>query len=99
MDALAAANATQNASDTPVLDAFENFFYHVPGGKTAIGRAAWAFAAGYVTMEAIKPTVSYNADGSKRPFIWFNPDSSAHPTYIPWWAPPAAAAIAAGMFV
>lgn len=54
------------------------------GTFAPVGRGAVGFAFGTWAAEAIRPEVSYNPNGTRRPWVLTTPDAE-NPTYIPWW--------------
>lgn len=68
-----------------VMAPVESAFSYIPGGNYPIGRVAIGAAAGGSVAYFVRPAMSFNADGSARPFILFDPQNP-QATIFPWWA-------------
>lgn len=69
---------------TDKLEGFFDSLGLMRGTFAPVGRAAIGFAGGTIVAEAIRPEVSYNPDGTRRPWAITHPDAE-NPTYLPWW--------------
>jgi hypothetical protein len=70
-----------------VVDGAEGVFSSIGMGNgtlAPVARGATGFLAGSLIAEAVRPEVSYNSDGTRRPWVLSTPDAQ-NPTYVPWW--------------
>ena len=67
------------------------------GLNKPFGRAAALASVGLATQLLLKPSISYTADGSARPFVLTSSESNT--TYVPWWAWPFLGATIGGLFI
>jgi len=101
-DILEKIAAAQNPAPSP-FDKVEEAF-HALGLNGPLSRSAVAFLAAWgvqlVAKELVPSAVSfaYDSRGKARPWAYIDGDSR-DATAIPWWAVPAAAAVAVGVFV
>jgi len=71
--------------DKAIISPLERILASNPLTASPIGRACAGMAVGGAIAFGLKPSVSFNADGSTRP--WVLTDSKApNPTLLPYWA-------------
>jgi len=96
-------NINKGADNSGVWGKLEGVFDNMGMGNGAAApayRAGFGFVVGAGLMHAIRPDVSFNEDGSRRPWIYWpgegnNPDA----TSFPWWMPAAFIAAFFGLAV
>jgi len=84
--------------DRAVITPIETLLSQLPFGGSPMGRMFLAGGAGGAFAYYVRPSVSFNKDGSPRPWILTdssNPDAAV----FPWWAFIALPAVTFGMFV
>lgn len=70
-----------------VVDGAEGVFSSIGmghGSLAPVARGAVGFLGGALLAEAIRPELSYNSDGTRRPWALTTPDAQ-NPTFVPWW--------------
>lgn len=86
----------------PVVDSqistLESLLLNVPGCATPIGRVVVLGGAGAAVAYYVRPSVSFHADGSPRPFIVTHPHDPES-TLFPWWAYAVVPSLLFGVFI
>jgi hypothetical protein len=81
-----------------VLAPVESLVGMIPGCSTPIGRALIFGSLGTGYAFAVKPAVSFTADGVAKPFILFAPDDE-QASVFPYWAWGVLPAVIFGIFL
>ncbi len=67
------------------LAGIEQLLLKVPGAATPVGRVAIFGGAGAAYAYNMRPSISFHADGSPRPWILMD-SNNAEATLFPYWA-------------
>jgi len=84
--------------DSAVVTPIETLLARLPAGTHPVGRMVWAGGLGGAVAYTVRPSVSFAADGSPRPWILTdseNPEAAV----FPWWGFIALPAVIFGVFV
>jgi len=85
-------------SDFDVMTPLEELVNMVPGTSTPLGRVAVFGLAGTTFAYAVRPEMSFNKDGSARPWIVFD-SKNPEATLFPYWAYGLVPAVLFGIFI
>ena len=86
------------SEEANVLDPIEELVAMVPGASTPLGRVAVFGAAGTAVAYFLRPEMSFNPDGSAKPWIILDPNN-ANATLFPYWAYTLVPAVLFGIFL
>ena len=80
------------------LAGIEQLMMKLPLGSTPAGRAALFGGGGVAFAYFVRPSISFNVDGTPKPWILFDANN-ANATLFPYWAWAAVPAVLFSIFV
>lgn len=89
--------APTHAIITPIENVFDSLGM-MDGSMSPVYRALFGFTVGTGAMYAIRPSISFDQNGSPRPWSYVRNQPGVS-TALPWWLPGAVLAILSGVFV
>ena len=84
--------------DQAVITPLENLLVRLPMGGTPLGRMILGGVAGGAVAYYARPSVSFNPDGSAKPFILMEPDNPDAAVF-PWWGFIVLPSVTLGLFI